>query len=127
MKNNKSVVKDFYIFIVILVLIVSRSLLPEDKCGWISGVNCIGVLIALFQLIMNTYNENKNSNNINFFIGLSVITGTITLILSVLVFINVIELEGKGNDILSLIALLLSLSNDFLVYVIEKFILGKKI
>ena len=119
--------KDKYIgkwcvFLLLSLLLISRFFLDSEHSKWIQFISFMGVVISLADLYGNVYKENHKKDKFKIITGLAVIIAIILMVIAVGMILNFIVFESKGNDVLTILALLISLPNDLYCNWISKYI-----
>lgn len=111
----------FYIVIVVLAtLIVVRWILPEESHAWIDFINYAGLVIAVLSLFFDLYHAYQDCRKIYRVIGFFTIFLAALSIVGVLIFTDILVLDAKGNDIIMLVTLLVSLPAQLYVRLMGK-------
>ena len=113
MTGIKRNICDILIIVVLLTLIIIRIVLHDKECSWINAINFAGIIIAYASLFIEIYSENKTLEKINFFVGISVLILIALAVVEVFVILNMIKISTLGNDLITLITLLISLPVKF--------------
>lgn len=109
--KDKSINK-WCIFALLLALLIARFFLTNEQSKWIQFVSYFGVVIALGDLYSKTYKKNHEKDKFNVIKGAAILVAILLMIIAAGMIINVIVLNSKGNDILTILALLISLPNE---------------
>lgn len=110
MRDKK--ISDWCIFVCLFLLLVFRLFLNDEHSKWIQIIGFAGVVIALADLYRTVYEQNHKKDKFKVIIGLTIIISTFLVIIFVVMFLGFIVLDSKGNDILTILALLISLPNN---------------
>lgn len=109
----------FAIAIFLVAVFIIRLLIPDTQSVWIEIINYAGVCVALIDLYLKCYTKTDK---------FKVITGIAVLVLvalgvgAALMLTNILQLNSRQNDILTIFALLLSLPSDLYAFWIKKFV-----
>ncbi len=119
--------KDKYIgkwcvFSLLSLLLISRFFLDSEHSKWIQFISFMGVVISLADLYGNVYKENHKKDKFKIITGLAIVIAIILMVIAAGMILNFIVFESKGNDILTILALLISLPNDLYCNWISKYI-----
>ena len=87
----------------------------NEEAPWIGLTSYVGVLIALGDLFYEGISNYKNRAGIGIFVLLSVAGGIILVILLANIFVGSIVLDAKDMDILTLLALAISLPHELYI------------
>ena len=109
MQESKKNIKDIFVALILLTLIIVRVFVAGESCLWINAINFAGVIMACITLYIDTYNECKKLEKINLFTGICVCIFGVLIIMEVLVILNIIRFSTLVNDVITLLALLISL------------------
>ena len=115
--------KDKYIgkwcvFSLLSLLLISRFFLDSEHSKWIQFIS----FISLADLYGNVYKENHKKDKFKIITGLAIVIAIILMAIAAGMILNFIVFESKGNDILTILALLISLPNDLYCNWISKYI-----
>ena len=113
MTGIKRNICDILIIVVLLTLIIIRIVLHDKECSWINAINFAGIIIAYASLFIEIYSENKTLEKRKFFVGISVLLLIALAVVEVFVILNMIKISTLGNDLITLITLLISLPVKF--------------
>ena len=119
--------KDKYIgkwcvFSLLSLLLISRFFLDSEHSKWIQFISFMGVVISIADLYGNVYKENHKKDKFKIITGLAIVIAIILMVIAAGMILNFIVFESKGNDILTILALLISLPNDLYCNWISKYI-----
>lgn len=120
MKDKK--IGKWCIFVCLLLLLISRLFLNDEHSRWIQFIGFSGVIIALADLYRILYEQNHKKDKFKVVTGLSIVVATLLMIMVVGMLLDFIVLDSKGNDILTILALLISLPNDLYCDWITKYV-----
>ena len=87
----------------------------NETASWIGLISYAGVLIALSDLFYECISKYKNRVGIGFFVLISTVVGIILMIVLANIFVGSIVLDAKIMDILTLLALAISLPHNFYI------------
>lgn len=110
------------IFSLLSLLLISRFFLDSEHSKWIQFISFMGVVISLADLYGNVYKENHKKDKFKIITGLAIVIAIILMAIAAGMILNFIVFESKGNDILTILALLISLPNDLYCNWISKYI-----
>lgn len=110
------------IFVVLFLLLVGRNVIPDEQSKWIQGIGFIGVVVALVDLYSNTYKQNHQKDKFKVITGLAIIVATLLMIIAVGMVMNKIVLRSRGNDVLTILSLLISLPSELYCDWIKKYV-----
>ena len=110
------------IFVFLLVLLVTRLFLDSKQSEWIQLISFLGVIIALTDLYGNVYRENYTKDKFRIISGLAMVLATGLMLVFAGMIMKLIVLGSKGNDILTILALLISLPNDLYCNWIKRYV-----
>ena len=106
------------VFIVALIYIRSKS----EDAPWIGIISYMGFLLALGDLFYEVVYKYSNRVGIGFFILVCILVGIGLIIVLANIFTEIIVLNEKKTDILTLLALLISLPHELYVGALGKII-----
>lgn len=112
------------VFIFLLGVLLIRVILKDEQCKGIQIISLIGVIIALADVYGNLYITNHKKDKFRIISGLAVIIAFVLMCVLAGMFWNFINIGSKGNDILTILALLISLPSDLYCDWINKYIDG---
>lgn len=116
----------FSVFIIILILIILRLIAYKNiNNAWIWIVNYIGMGIAVLNLLANKCFELKSKNNKKFkpFVGFTIFSLLIVCLLLIpIYFFQTNKYCQALNDIITLLALLFSLSDKIWDSILNKIV-----
>lgn len=110
------------IFVVLFLLLVARIVIPDEQSKWIQGIGFIGVVVALVDLYSNAYKQNHQKDKFKVIMGLAIIVATLLMIIAVGMIMNKIVLRSRGNDVLTILSLLISLPSELYCDWIKKYV-----
>lgn len=110
------------VFIILLLLLIGRLFILEEQSRWIQGIGFCGVIIALMDLYSTAYRQVGKEDKFKVIRGWAIVIATLLMIISGCMIMNMIELKSRGNDILSILALLISLPNEIYCDWIKKYV-----
>lgn len=121
--------KDKYIgqwcvFILLSLLLVGRFFLNDEHSRWVQYIGYMGVIIALADLYGNVYRKNHKEDKFRVIMGLAVVVAVVLMGIVVAMILDFIVLGNKENDLLTILALLISLPNDLYCKWISKYVKG---
>lgn len=124
MKKN---VTNLIVIIVLIILIIVRAINNDDSTNldWISYINVIALFFSLISLYFMLFSKYKKKRKFVFFTGVCALFALGCIVFSVLLFVSVIRLDVKSNDIILLVTLLFSLPSDLYVNTLGKHIFNK--
>jgi membrane-associated HD superfamily phosphohydrolase len=120
MKDKK--IGKWCVFVVLFLLLIGRIVVSDEQSKWIQGIGFIGVVVALVDLYANTYKQNHQKDKFKVIIGLAVIIATLLMIIAVGMIMNIIVLQSRGNDVLTILSLLISLPSELYCDWIKKYV-----
>lgn len=115
---NEKTIKSFVIFVILSVLIVVRAFFPIDS-RIISGVNFVGFAVALISLLFDIRRYLKK-RHYAVWIMITAIILVIFIVVAVLIFLGVICINEKADDLITLGALCGTLSAPFFIAIFNK-------
>lgn len=110
------------IFVLLLVLLIARLFLDNKQSEWIQFISFFGVIIALADLYGDVYRENYKKEKFRIISGLAIVLATGLMFVFAGMIMKFIVLGSKGNDILTILALLISLPNDLYCNWIKRYV-----
>lgn len=110
------------VFVFLLIVLIIRLLLKDEQSKGIQIIGLLGVIIALADLYFNLYKVNHEKDKFRIISGLAVVIVFLFMIILAGMFWNFIVLGSKGNDILTILALLISLPSDLYCSWVTKYI-----
>jgi len=116
MKDKKLYKWAVFIFLIAVLLI--RVILKDEQSKGIQIISLLGVIIALADVYGSLYVKNYKKDKFRIiiaFVLMCVLAG---------MFWNLIDIGSKGNDILTILALLISLPSDLYCDWINEYIDG---
>lgn len=113
MTENKKNIYDILIIAVLITLVIIRLFLRKNDCSWINAINFGGIIIAYASLYFEIFSACKKLEKINYYTGISVFILIVLVVIEVLVAFNIIKISSLGNDVITLITLLISLPAKF--------------
>lgn len=122
MKDKKLYKWAVFIFLIAVLLI--RVILKDEQSKGIQIISLLGVIIALADVYGNLYVKNYKKDKFRIISGLAIIIAFVLMCVLAGMFWNLIDIESKGNDILTILALLISLPSDLYCDWINKYIDG---
>lgn len=120
MKDKK--IGEWCIFVCLLLLLISRLFLNDEHSRWIQFIGFAGVIIALGDLYRILYEQNHKKDKFKVVTGLAIVVATLLMIMVVGMLLDFVVLDSKGNDILTILALLISLPNNLYCDWITKYV-----
>ena len=105
------------VFVFLLIVLIIRLLLKDEQSKGIQIIGLLGVIIALADLY-----GNHEKDKFRIISGLAVVIVFLFMIILAGMFWNFIVLGSKGNDILTILALLISLPSDLYCSWVTKYI-----
>lgn len=123
-KNNKKqdYIKEVFIFIILLGLIVVRFFPIGDDNTFIKCIGFIGVLVSLVDLYVDTSRRYSSYDKFHIIRGLAYLLAIILAIILVLFLTEVLPIDSKWSDVFTLLALMISLPEDWYINRIGKYI-----
>ena len=109
----KGRIKDLFLIAFLGTLMYLRW--KNGIASWIGLISYAGVLIALSDLFYECISKYKNRVGIGFFVLISTVVGIILMIILANIFVGSIVLDAKIMDILTLLALAISLPHNFYI------------
>lgn len=122
MKDKKLYKWAVFIFLIAVLLI--RVILKDEQSKGIQIISLLGVIIALADVYGNLYIKNYRKDKFRIISGLAIIIAFVLMCVLAGMFWNLIDIGSKGNDILTILALLISLPSDLYCDWINKYIDG---
>ena len=122
MKDKKLYKWAVFIFLIAVLLI--RVILKDEQSKGIQIISLLGVIIALADVYGNLYVKNHKKDRFRIISGLAIIIALVLMCMLAGMFWNLIDIGSKGNDILTILALLTSLPSDLYCDWINKYIDG---
>ena len=122
MKDKKLYKWAVFIFLIAVLLI--RVMLKDEQSKGIQIISLLGVIIALADVYGNLYVKNYKKDKFRIISGLAIIIAFVLMCVLAGMFWNLIDIGSKGNDILTILALLISLPSDLYCDWINKYIDG---
>ncbi len=122
MKDKKLYKWAVFIFLIAVLLI--RVILKDEQSKGIQIISLLGVIIALADVYGNLYVKNHKKDRFRIISGLAIIIALVLMCMLAGMFWNIIDIGSKGNDILTILALLTSLPSDLYCDWINKYIDG---
>lgn len=110
------------VFVFLLIVLIIRLLLKDEQSKGIQIIGLLGVIIALADLYGNLCKVNHEKDKFRIISGLAVVIVFLFMIILAGMFWNFIVLGSKGNDILTILALLISLPSDLYCSWVTKYI-----
>lgn len=107
------------LFVLLVVLIVARLFIQDDT-AWISSINIFAVIVALGDLQKGIIEEFYERSYIKVFDGIYNWFKRLLMLGLVIQLVTQYNLGGKFNDILTLIALILSVTSEVLLRILRK-------
>lgn len=128
-KVDKSNMKDkklykWAVFIFLIAVLLIRVILKDEQSKGIQIISLLGVIIALADVYGNLYVKNYKKDKFRIISGLAIIIAFVLMCVLAGMFWNLIDIGSKGNDILTILALLISLPSDLYCDWINKYIDG---
>lgn len=103
---------EWCIFVCLFLLLISRLFLNDEQSRWIQFIGFAGVIIALGDLYRIMYKQNHKKDKFKVITGMAIVVATLLMIIVVGMILGFVILDSKGNDVLTILALLISLPND---------------
>ena len=122
MKDKKLYKWAVFIFLIAVLLI--RVILKDEQSKGIQIISLLGVIIALADVYGSLYVKNHKKDKFRIISGLAIIIAFVLMCVLAGMFWNLIDIGSKGNDILTILALLISLPSDLYCDWINKYIDG---
>jgi len=119
--KNRTLYK-WAVFIFLLAVLIIRIIINDKQSKAIQIISLIGVVIALADLYGDLYDINYKKDKFRIITGLAVIVTIFLMGILAAMFWNFIILDSKGNDILTILALLISLPSDLYCNWITKYV-----
>lgn len=94
---------------ILLTLLIVRLVLPDEACSWVSSVNYGGFVIAAAALFFNMSHEYRQFPKFYPIAGFSILLLIALTVLGALILTNVIVLNNKFDDSITLLTLFISL------------------
>lgn len=121
MTKNKGLYK-WLIFVFLLAILIIRLLIKDGQSKAIQIISLLGVIVAFIDLYNDLYKVNYKKDKFQLVSGLAMVIIVILMIILAGMFWNCIVLGSKGNDTLTILALLISLPSDLYCSWIMKYI-----
>lgn len=112
------------VFIFLIAVLLIRVILKDEQSKGIQIISLLGVIIALADVYGNLYVKNYKKDKFRIISGLAIIIAFVLMCVLAGMFWNLIDIGSKGNDILTILALLISLPSDLYCDWINKYIDG---
>lgn len=109
--------KDLFLIVFLVTLIWLRW--KSDDASWMGLISYVGVLIALGDLFFTSVLKYKDRNGISYITVFGIAVGIILIIVLGNVFEGTIILDTKLIDILTLLALAISLPQNFYIRILD--------
>jgi len=122
MKDKKLYKWAVFIFLIAVLLI--RVILKDEQSKGIQIISLLGVIIALADVYGSLYVKNYKKDKFRIISGLAIIIAFVLMCVLAGMFWNLIDIGSKGNDILTILALLISLPSDLYCDWINEYIDG---
>lgn len=116
MKN----IKELCILVFFTTVIFIRFNISDNNVAWLSIVNFTGLLVSMIDLVYSLYHRNENSRKIKSFIIFSTTVLAILMIPLALIATQYITVTPKVNDLFTLLALLITLSKQLFIDIVEQ-------
>lgn len=120
---EKRIMGKFVIFLVLLLLLLARFLMDEEHSEWIQLIGFAGVVVALVDLYGNVYSQFEDKDKFNVITGFAIIILFVIAVVIVGMILDFIVLDNRGNDCLTILALLISLPADLYCNWINKYVI----
>lgn len=123
-ENNKKqdFVKEIFVLILLLGLIVVRFFPIGDDDTFIKCIGFIGVLVSLVDLYIDAGRLYSPYDKFNIIRGWAYLLAIILAIVLVLFLTEVIPIDSKWSDVFTLLALMISLPEEWYLNKIGKYI-----
>lgn len=123
-ENNKKqdFVKEIFVLILLLGLIVVRFFPIGDDNTFIKCIGFIGVLVSLVDLYIDAGRLYSPYDKFNIIRGWAYLLAIILAIILVLFLTEVIPIDSKWSDVFTLLALMISLPEEWYLNKIGKYI-----
>lgn len=105
---------------VISTLILTRFFIASDENTWISLLNYMGLVIAVVSLYTDIRRQCFKYKKIDLITGIFVIVIIVIAVIAGLIFAEIIILNTKYNDIISLFTLLITLPVRLYISIIKE-------
>ena len=122
MKDKK--LNKWAVFIFLIAVLLIRVILKDEQSKGIQIISLLGVIIALADVYGSLYVKNYKKDKFRIISGLAIIIAFVLMCVLAGMFWNLIDIGSKGNDILTILALLISLPSDLYCDWINKYIDG---
>lgn len=122
MGNNKKtnlLIFDFILSVFLIVFIAIRLFNDVDNI-WFQGIECLSLCIATIDLYVVARSHLFRCKYYKTFVGITILLTFIFLIMTMLVVFKVFYLSEKGQDIITLTTLLLSVPRQFHIKLLKK-------
>lgn len=100
------------VFVLLVLLLIGRCILEDDDSKWIQFIGFMGVVISLGDLYGKAHDKYNEKDKFRVIKGIAIIVVVILMMIGAGMILNVINLANRGNDLLTILALLISLPND---------------
>lgn len=125
MKKSDSILRDQVVFFCLLTLIVVRVVFTSVT--WMGIVSYIGLMIAIWDFYKDIEDEFIFYAKFYTVRGIFILIFIVLMILGVLMTINIIPIDSRIADVLTILTLLISLPKNFLCSIIAEYIIGGNI
>ena len=119
--ENKIIGK-ILIFLVLFLLLLARFFMDDEHSKWIQFIGFAGVVISLIDLYGSAYFQFRGKDKFNVITGIAIILACVIAVVIVGMILDFIVLGAKGNDCLTILALLISLPADLYCNWIGKYV-----
>lgn len=106
------------VIVALLALIVARFL-SHNSSAWISFINYICLIIALFGFLMSFSTRCKKCTTSNFIKGIIVLVIIVLVIIACFIYTGLIVISSFADDIFLLVTLLISLPSNLYLEILE--------
>ena len=109
----------FAVLAFLAAMLLIRLWVPDNQSAWIEIINYLGVCVAGADLYLKCY---TTADKFKIITGIAVVILVALVSGAALILTNNWQLDSRGNDILTIIALILSLPSDLYAIWIKKFV-----
>ena len=107
---------------ILITLILTRFFIASEQNTWISVLNYMGLIIAKVSLYMEIHRQCSTYKKFDMVTGIFVIILAILAVIAGLVFAEIVVLDTKIKDVISLFTLLITLPIRLYVSIIDEVI-----
>lgn len=117
--TTKQKVAKFAVLAFLAGVLLIRIYIPDDQSVWIEIINYSGVCVAVGDLYSKCY---TTTDKFKIVTGIAAIIMLLLALGAAFILTNIWQLNSRQNDVLTIIALLLSLPSDLYAIWIKKFV-----